>query len=85
MSVFQRKTSGSVVCPSCGSLVGVNDDQCYVCGRRNPSLWGFSPVLKRLGTDLGLVPLVMGISVVVYGSARAVRFRCSCWAAGGAC
>ena len=66
MSVFQRKTSGSVVCPSCGSLVGVNDDQCYMCGRRNPSLWGFAPALKALGTDLGFVPLVIGISVVVY-------------------
>jgi len=66
MKVFQRKTSGSVVCPSCGSLVGVNDDQCYVCGRRNPSLWGFAPMLKQLGSDLGFVPVVAGISIVVY-------------------
>src|SRR5215475_8352697 len=61
-----RKTSGSVVCPSCGSLVGVNDDKCYMCGRANPSLWGFSPVLRQLGSDLGFVPLVMGGSVVLY-------------------
>jgi membrane associated rhomboid family serine protease len=64
--MFQRKTSGSVVCPSCGSLVGVNDEQCYSCGRRNPSLWGFAPLLKRLGTDLGFVPLVAGASIVIY-------------------
>jgi rhomboid protease GluP len=61
-----RKTSGSVVCPSCGSLVGVNDDRCYMCGRANPSLWGFAPVLRRLGSDLGFVPLVVGVSAVLY-------------------
>ena len=61
-----RKTSGSVVCPSCGSLVGVRDEKCYICGRANPSLWGFAPVLRRLGTDLGFVPLVIGSSVVLY-------------------
>jgi len=61
-----RKTSGSVVCPSCGSLVGVNDERCYTCGRANPSLWGFAPVLRRLGSDLGFVPLVVGTCSVLY-------------------
>jgi membrane associated rhomboid family serine protease len=61
-----RKTTGSVVCPSCGSLVGVNDDRCYMCGRANPSLWGFGPALRQLGGDLGFVPLVIGGAVVIY-------------------
>ncbi len=61
-----RKTSGSVVCPSCGSLVGVNDDRCYTCGRAKPGMWGFAPVLRRLGSDLGFVPLVVGLSSVMY-------------------
>jgi rhomboid protease GluP len=64
--VFQRKTTGSVVCPSCGSLVGVRDEKCYMCGRSNPSLWGFSPVLRQLGSDLGFVPLVVGASSILY-------------------
>ena len=55
---FRQKT-GSVVCASCGSLVGVNDDRCYTCGRRNPGLWGFGPILRRFGNDLGFVPLVV--------------------------
>ena len=38
--MWQRQTSGSVLCPSCGSLVGVNDEQCLTCGRRNPGLLG---------------------------------------------
>jgi len=56
--MFRQKT-GSVVCASCGSLVGVNDETCYTCGRRNPGLWGFGPVLRRFGNDLGFVTLVI--------------------------
>jgi rhomboid protease GluP len=65
-SVFSRKTTGSVVCPSCGSLVGVRDDRCYSCGRANPGMWGFAPVLRQLGADLGFVPLVIGGASVLY-------------------
>jgi rhomboid protease GluP len=64
--VFRRKTTGSVVCPNCGSLVGVRDEKCYTCGRVNPGLWGFAPALRDLGADFGFVPLVIGASVVMY-------------------
>ncbi len=56
--MFKRKTEGSVICSSCGVLVGVNDPTCYNCGRRNPGLWGFGPALRSLGNDLGFVPIV---------------------------
>jgi rhomboid protease GluP len=64
--VFRRRTSGSVVCPSCGSLVGVRDATCYTCGRANPGLWGFAPLLRKLGADFGFVPFVIGVSVTLY-------------------
>ena len=64
--MFKRQTTGSVVCVSCGYLVGVADDRCYHCGRRNPGLWGFAPALRSLGHDLGFVPFVTGLTVVVY-------------------
>lgn len=64
--MFKRQTSGAVVCTSCGTLVGVNDAVCYTCGRRNPGLWGFAPAFRRLGQDLGFVPLVMGSTIVLY-------------------
>src|SRR5882757_5203538 len=64
--VFQRRTTGSVVCPSCGSLVGVRDEKCYTCGRANPGLWGFGPAVRKLGVDFGFVPLVIGASSVLY-------------------
>src|SRR4029079_18302996 len=63
--MFRQKT-GSVVCASCGSLVGVNDDKCYSCGRRNPGLWGFGPVLRRFGNDLGFVTLVVYGCIALY-------------------
>jgi rhomboid protease GluP len=59
MAMFSRQKTGSVVCTSCGSLVGVNDDKCYNCGRRNPGLWGYGPMLRRFGNDLGFVNLVV--------------------------
>jgi rhomboid protease GluP len=55
-----------VVCPSCGSLVGVNDDKCYTCGRSNPGLWGFGPALRALGADFGFAPLVVGTCVTLW-------------------
>lgn len=54
------------MCPGCGTLVGVSDEVCYNCGRRNPALWGFSPLLRRLGQDLGFTNLVTVICVGLY-------------------
>ena len=64
--MFKRQTSGSVICTSCGTLVGVNDAVCYNCNRRNPGLWGYAPAFRRLGQDLGFVPLVMGGTITLY-------------------
>jgi rhomboid protease GluP len=46
--------------------VGVRDDRCYTCGRTNPGLWGFAPLLRQLGADLGFVPIVVGGATVLY-------------------
>ena len=66
--MFKRQRTGSVVCASCGSLVGVNDDVCYSCGRRNPGLWGFGRALRELGNDLGFATLVIYGCVVLYAA-----------------
>jgi rhomboid protease GluP len=63
---LKRKTEGSVICASCGVLVGVNDDRCYNCGRRNPGLWGYGPALRSLGQDLGFVPLMTGATIIMF-------------------
>jgi rhomboid protease GluP len=66
--VLKRQRTGSVICSSCGVLVGVGDDTCYNCGRRNPGLWGYAPALRSLGQDLGFVPFVIGSCIVIYAA-----------------
>jgi rhomboid protease GluP len=64
--MLRRQRTGSVICSSCGVLVGINDDRCYNCGRRNPGMWGYAPLLRSLGADLGFVPFVIGTCGIVY-------------------
>jgi rhomboid protease GluP len=64
--LLKRQREGSVICTSCGVLVGVSDDRCYNCGRWNPGLWGYGPALRRLGNDLGFVPFVTGGTITLY-------------------
>jgi rhomboid protease GluP len=64
--MFGRQRTGSVVCPSCGNLVGVNDDRCFTCGRWKPGLWGFTPALRRLGADFGFSESVTVVCAILY-------------------
>ena len=66
--MFKRQKSGAVLCRSCGKLVGVNDEKCLNCGHANPALWGFAPALRRLGQDLGFVPIVIGGCAALYAA-----------------
>ena len=73
--MFKRQTSGSVVCISCGKLVGVLDPECYHCGRRNPGLWGYAPLLRRLGADYGLIAFVMWTAGLIFLATIALSGR----------
>jgi rhomboid protease GluP len=64
--MFQRQRTGSVVCPSCGKLVGVNDKKCYNCGRPAPGMFGFAGGLRALGTDFGFVTFVTWSCVLFF-------------------
>ena len=73
--MFKRQRTGSVVCP-CGSLVGVNDEQCYTCGRRNPGLWGYASMLRVLGGDIGFfVTLILYGCSILYGLGLLLSYR----------
>jgi len=73
--MFERQRTGSVVCPSCGRLVGVNDAKCYNCGRPRPGMWGFAPLLRRFGQDLGFVELMIGGCGLLYLAMLGVDFQ----------
>ena len=40
-----RQTQGSMICPQCGKLVGVNEEKCPFCGAWRPGLFGYAPEL----------------------------------------
>ena len=66
LPMIKRQTTGSVVCSSCGKLVGVQEERCWSCGRRNPSLWGFAPVIRSLGEDMGFRAVIITGCVLLY-------------------
>jgi len=64
--MMNRKTEGSIVCPSCGRLISASSKQCMHCGRKNPSLWGYGPLIQKYFGAGSMVPLVTGLSIVLY-------------------
>ncbi|MFY9821273.1 MAG: rhomboid family intramembrane serine protease [Thermoanaerobaculia bacterium] len=70
--MLSRQRSGSTLCPSCGKLVGVNDDVCLNCGRRRPGMWGLTSVVRNLGQDAGFFQLVIAGNVFLYLAMLAV-------------
>ncbi len=64
--MFRRRTSGSVLCPSCGQLVGVRDERCLNCGLANPGGWGLRSLVQAFGRELGFVPIVAWACAALY-------------------
>ena len=62
----------SILCPSCGQLVGVKDEQCLNCGRRNPGMWGLAHVLRGVRDDAAFAQLVMWVCGALYLASLAV-------------
>lgn len=61
-----RKTSGSILCPSCGRLTHASAPVCLVCGRRNPGMWGFAGPLRQLFRTWDFTNAVTVACVVLY-------------------
>lgn len=54
------------MCRTCGRLVGVHDARCWECGARYPALWGWAPVFRRMGEDLGFTWITIGACTLLY-------------------
>jgi membrane associated rhomboid family serine protease len=70
--MLSRQRTGSTLCPSCGKLVGVNDEVCLNCGRKRPGMWGFTAFVRHLGRDAGFVQLVILGNAFLYLAMLAV-------------
>lgn len=64
---MMRKTTGSMICPECGKLIGVGEVKCPFCGAWRPGLYGWTPALQRLfGLKLDLVSLIVMCCITLY-------------------
>ena len=76
-----RKTSGSILCPSCGRLTNADARECLICGRRNPGMWGFAGPLRALFRRrrfidvVGLACIVLFVVTLLLDPAGALRAR----------
>jgi rhomboid protease GluP len=61
-----RKTSGAILCPTCGRLTNADAPVCLVCGRRNPGMWGFAGPLRALFRHRSFVDVVTVACIVLY-------------------
>lgn len=61
-----RKTSGAILCPSCGRLTNADAPVCLVCGRRNPGMWGFAGPLARLFRSWSFTNAVTAACIALY-------------------
>ena len=61
-----RKTSGTILCPSCGRLTSADAAECLVCGRRNPGMWGFAAPLRAIFGRHSFTNVVTAACIALY-------------------
>lgn len=65
MLAFMARPS-STLCPSCSQLVGVNDEQCLNCGRKNPGMFGLAHLVRGVRDDTAFAQLVTWVCGALY-------------------
>lgn len=73
--MFGPRRTGSLLCPSCRQLVGVNDDECLNCGRRRPGLLAHSRILTALAQEDAFATLVLWACGALYLASVAVNLE----------
>ena len=67
LRAMMRQTQGSIVCPRCNKLIGINEPECPFCGAWRPGLFGWTPALQRVvGQHLNLISLISVTCVLLY-------------------
>ena len=58
--------SGSTLCPHCGNLVGVNDETCFRCGRKNPGRSNALEMLFKQVMNIEFEKWVTGVCILLF-------------------
>jgi len=62
-----RQSTGSMICPGCGKLIGVAEEKCPFCGAWNPSFYGYGPALQKLvGQRLDFIQIIVFACIGLY-------------------
>lgn len=61
-----RKTTGAILCPSCGRLTNADAPVCLICGRRRPGMWGFGGLVGKLFRRGSFTDVVSVACVALY-------------------
>ena len=57
----------SMICPSCRTLISVEEERCPHCGAYRPNMWGLGPALTRLfGTRIDVLTLIPTACIAIY-------------------
>jgi rhomboid protease GluP len=69
-----RQSTGSMICPGCGKLIGVAEQKCPFCGAWNPSFYGYAPALQKLvGQRLDFIQIIVVACIGLYVAALVLQ------------
>jgi membrane associated rhomboid family serine protease len=69
-----RQTTGSMICPECGKLIGIGEQKCPFCGAWRPGLYGLTPAMQRLfGLRLDLINIIVVSCVALYVASLVIQ------------
>ena len=61
-----RQTEGSMLCPRCGKLIGVNEERCPFCGAWRPGMFGYMPMFRRGFAQLDFTRIIIASCGALY-------------------
>lgn len=61
-----RQTQGSMICPHCEKLIGVNEERCPFCGAWRPGMFGYMPTFRRWFAQVDFTRGVIAICAALY-------------------
>lgn len=63
----EGRNLGSILCPNCGKLISSSATECIHCGTKNPNLWGFSKILRKIfGGQVSLIPIISTVCIALF-------------------